>query len=71
MPLFRVVFHADRPDDLIDADDVRQSSTAVEFIADVPVMNRLRTVVVRRIASADVVKVVPVAPHLSEPAARS
>ncbi len=49
MPTFRVSFRSAQSDELINADDVRMTSSAYEFLRETTVMGRPRTVVARRV----------------------
>ncbi len=58
MPLFRVSFRSTKPDEIIEADAVRGTSSTYELIRKITVIGRPRTVVVRRIPRMEVDRIV-------------
>lgn len=54
MPTYRLTFNTRRPQELVEADGMRETSTAVELLRDTAVMGRPRTVVARRVSRAEI-----------------
>lgn len=62
MPTFQIHFRSAADPVTLEAEDVEVSDTAIVFTASVSVMNRPRTVVVRRVPAGEVLRVDEVRP---------